>query len=106
MAIKKLTLTYFCALIFAAAFVVVASNTVLAAEKGKKTIRGLMSAGGTASGFTGIYPDKGKSLVVPNMSQAAQDIQEGCERDEECEVIYSVGKKNQVHVHSAKPISR
>lgn len=88
----------------AAAIALCAAQDVSAADNGRKTIRGVMSAGGTASGFTSVTDDNGRGLTVPNMSSAAQKIQEVCGINAMCEVVYSVDKKDRVKVHSVKSI--
>ena len=69
-------------------------------DERKATVRGIMSQGASVSGVTGIYPEKGIELTVPNMSIAAQKIEKICNRDELCEAVYSIEGKNHVTIHS------
>ncbi|MCD7984060.1 MAG: hypothetical protein LUG19_07385 [Desulfovibrio sp.] len=106
MTMKSYVFKSFGFLALAAGLTLFAHQGALAADNGWKTIRGTMSAGGTASGFTLIMADNGEVLQVPNMSGAALKIKEKCDRDQECEVVYSIDRKKRVKVHSVKLVGR
>lgn len=79
--------------------------SAIAATVEKKIIRGEISYGGTASGYTVVMPEKGNDVTLPNMSDGAQTILEHCgEQGAVCEVVYSIDKKGAITVHSAKRI--
>ncbi len=70
-----------------------------------KTVRGELSYGASAGGSTSVTDSSGQGIIVPNSSENAQLILQGCQQQMQlCEVTYSRDKKGNVKVLKVRKI--